>query len=60
MGTQNVTLSAARAQKKVIREDLFDRYESDMTDPDTEFICIAYIRKGSSFGTPAKTTLNTT
>ena len=59
MATQDVTLTAARAQKTVIREDLYDRYESAMTDKDTEFICIAYIRKDSSFGTPAKTTLNT-
>ena len=60
MATQNVTLTAARAQKTVIREDLYDRYESAMTDKETEFVCIAYIRKGSAFGTPAKATLDTT
>lgn len=60
MTTQNVTLTATRAQKRVVREDLYDRYESDITDPQTEFICITYIRKGSAFGTPAKATLDTT
>lgn len=60
MTTQNVTLSAAKAQKRVVREDLYDRYESAMTDRQTEFIVVTYIRKGSAFGTPAKATLDTT